>query len=139
MIDCLKIKSIYVPKAITIGESAWLNCSYELENDNLYSIIWFKANLHDINLKDKKQFYRYVHNQDPPASTYETPGVYIDETKSTRGSVYLYKSDLTTEGKYICEVIADSPSFQTVTRTDDMRVHFALFDALLAIPNWLHQ
>lgn len=78
MIDCLKIKSIYVPKAITIGESAWLNCSYELENDNLYSITWFKANLLEINLNNKRQFYRYVHNEVPPTTTYETPGVHID-------------------------------------------------------------
>ena len=45
------------------------------------------------------------------------------DKKSNRGSVYLWKTDISTEGRFRCEVSADAPFFQTVIKEAEMHVY----------------
>ncbi|GBM18745.1 hypothetical protein AVEN_44304-1 [Araneus ventricosus] len=58
-----------VPSAVNHGESVELSCIYELENDRLYSIKWYRNDV---------EFYRYVPNDWPPGQFLPLPGVRVD-------------------------------------------------------------
>ena len=68
-----------IPDAVLIGESVWLNCSYDLENDTLYSIKWYRTSFFDKDDEQKKdEFYRYLPNETPSIQIYNSTGMYID-------------------------------------------------------------
>lgn len=58
-----------VPAVVLRGEAVWLNCSFDLENEKLYSVKWHK---------DDVEFYRYLPEDIPPAQTYHVEGVHLD-------------------------------------------------------------
>ncbi|GIX73518.1 ig-like domain-containing protein [Caerostris extrusa] len=58
-----------VPSPTTQGESVELICSYELDEDKLYSVKWYK---------DDVEFYRYVPNDWPPGQFLPLQGVKVD-------------------------------------------------------------
>ncbi|GFQ79752.1 uncharacterized protein TNCT_25301 [Trichonephila clavata] len=58
-----------VPSPTTQGESVELICSYELDEDKLYSVKWYK---------DDVEFYRYVPNDWPPGQFLPLQGVKLD-------------------------------------------------------------
>ncbi|XP_022248835.1 uncharacterized protein LOC106465265 [Limulus polyphemus] len=110
----LRLLRVEVPTAVRRGDSVWLNCTYNLELDELYSVKWYKNNV---------EFYRYLPSDDPPAQKYDLLGVYVDLSKSHLGNVYLTSSDLNTEGTYRCEVSAEAPSFQTERAERELQVY----------------
>ncbi|CAG2111059.1 unnamed protein product, partial [Medioppia subpectinata] len=112
----LRLTRVDVPPSVIIGNPVWLNCSYELENDELYSIKWYKSN---------GEFYRWVPKDIPPGQKYESRGIHLDLKKSSFGNVFLSMTDLHTDGTYRCEVSAEAPSFQTVKREKELRVYSA--------------
>ncbi|XP_023216292.1 uncharacterized protein LOC111618899 [Centruroides sculpturatus] len=117
LVNCifgLRLVKLDVPGAVFRGDSVWLNCSFDLESDELYSVKWYKNNV---------EFYRYLPSDQPPAQKYEQVGVYLDLAKSYQGHLYLYRTDLYTEGTYRCEVSAESPSFQTIREENDIRIY----------------
>ena len=65
----LRMLDIQLPSIAIFGKPAQLNCTYELEQDQLYSIKWF----HNDN-----EFYRYLPNDNPPEQFYHTKGLYVD-------------------------------------------------------------
>ncbi|KFM68176.1 hypothetical protein X975_03295, partial [Stegodyphus mimosarum] len=102
-----------VPSPTNQGESVELICSYELDEDNLYSVKWYK---------DDIEFYRYVPNDWPPGQFLPLEGVRVDLSKSGSQSVYLRHVDLNSAGVYRCEVSAEAPEFQTVEAEKEMKV-----------------
>lgn len=46
-----------------------LNCTFDLEEDTLYSIKWYKNNV---------EFYRYILSDRPPGQKYSLQGIYLD-------------------------------------------------------------
>lgn len=66
---CLKLRHFSVPAVVMRGNPAWLNCSYDLEHDKLYSIKWHKNNV---------EFYRYLPADTPPGQKYELAGIYLE-------------------------------------------------------------
>ncbi|GFS83745.1 uncharacterized protein TNCV_610811 [Trichonephila clavipes] len=108
-----------VPSAVNQGESVELSCIYELENDRLYSIKWYRNDV---------EFYRYVPNDWPPGQFLPLPGVKVDLSKSGQRSVYLRSVDLNSTGTYRCEVSAEAPSFQSVEAERDMKVMVAAIE-----------
>lgn len=58
-----------VPSPTTQGESVELICSYELDDEKLYSVKWYK---------DDVEFYRYVPNDWPPGQFLPIQGVRVD-------------------------------------------------------------
>ncbi|CAK9796722.1 hypothetical protein ANTPLA_LOCUS940 [Anthophora plagiata] len=65
----LKLLRINVPAYSFRGESAQLECRYDLEADKLYSITWYK---------DHEEFYRYVPRGEPTKHRYPVEGVKVD-------------------------------------------------------------
>lgn len=112
-VHSLRMVMLDVPTAANQGESVELSCIYELENDVLYSIKWYKNDV---------EFYRYVPNDWPPGQFLPLPGIRVDLSKSGKRSVYLRTVDLNSTGTYRCEVSAEAPSFQSVVAEGDLKV-----------------
>lgn len=101
----------------------WFNCSYDLENEPLYSIKWFKRNNEVKEEGVWSEFYRFIPNDDEVKKSYPMKGVKVDLERSSLGNVYLLNVDSDTEGTYKCEVSADAPSFETVREERDTRIY----------------
>lgn len=52
----LKDVSVTIPQAVKRGSNAQLICNYDMENDTLYSIKWYKG---------RREFYRYTPKENP--------------------------------------------------------------------------
>ena len=95
--EAVKLTSMDVPEIIYRGESLWLNCSYDLENEPLYSVKWFKKNLAGVIETDPvassdtnnradgdgeeevwSEFYRFIPNDDDPQRAFPMTGVNVD-------------------------------------------------------------
>ncbi|XP_064470697.1 uncharacterized protein LOC135385350 [Ornithodoros turicata] len=112
--ESLRLVRLDVPSVVRRGEPAWLNCSYQLGNDQLYSIKWYKNNV---------EIYRFLPSEVPPVKVYNMPGIHVDLSKSNESNLYLNTTDLNSEGKYRCEVSAESPSFQTERGQKEMLIY----------------
>lgn len=65
----LRIIRVSVPPYRIRGQVAILECDYELDNDGLYSVKWYR---------DNEEFYRYMPKFDPPKHAYKLDGVKVD-------------------------------------------------------------
>lgn len=45
-----------IPQAVKRGSNAMLTCNYDMENDTLYSVKWYKG---------RREFYRYTPKENP--------------------------------------------------------------------------
>lgn len=52
---------------------AQLQCDYDLGNDTLYSVKWYK---------EHEEFYRFVPKAHPQANSYKVEGVHVDVSYS---------------------------------------------------------
>lgn len=52
-----------------MGSSTKLECTYDLEGENLYSVKWYK---------DGDEFFRYLPKSVPEIQVFEQQGIYID-------------------------------------------------------------
>ncbi|XP_075749099.1 uncharacterized protein LOC119172757 [Rhipicephalus microplus] len=112
--ECLRLVRLDMPSAVIRGDPLWLNCSFDLESDDLYSVKWYK---------NHREFFRFLPSENPPGQAYRLSGVYVDTSRSSVGSLYLKETDLKSEGLYACEVSADAPSFQTVRSEKELKVY----------------
>ncbi|XP_076323751.1 uncharacterized protein LOC143232336 [Tachypleus tridentatus] len=110
----LKLTALNVPSGVKQGAPVWLYCGYDLEEDDLYSVKWYKNHV---------EFYRYLPSDEPPGQKYDLLGVHINLNKSNQTHVYLEKTDLNSEGSYGCEVSTEAPSYRTVKADKDMNVY----------------
>jgi hypothetical protein len=69
----LKLLRVDIPPYILQGEMVSLQCQYELENDRLYSVTWYK---------DHEEFYRYVPSANPTKHSYLLEGIKVDVSLS---------------------------------------------------------
>nr|XP_027197488.1 uncharacterized protein LOC113791853 [Dermatophagoides pteronyssinus] len=118
--SALKLISVNVPTMVVMGQSAWLNCSYDLENEELYSIKWYHWNADS---EAKGEFYRWIPKDSPPGQMFQMEGIYLDLQRSSFGNVYLTKTDVYTDGSFRCEVSAEAPSFQTVRKEKELHIY----------------
>uniref|UniRef100_A0A182SIB4 Ig-like domain-containing protein n=1 Tax=Anopheles maculatus TaxID=74869 RepID=A0A182SIB4_9DIPT len=109
----IKLIEIRVPKHAVQGHSVKLECLYDMEGEALYSVKWYK---------DGSEFYRYVPRDDPPGQTFPIEGITVNVRNSTNSHVMLESVNLSSSGKYRCEVSAEAPSFQTVLENSEMAV-----------------
>ncbi|KAF2893814.1 hypothetical protein ILUMI_12359, partial [Ignelater luminosus] len=65
----LKFERIDIPQSLSPGDVAELLCNYELGNDDLYAVKWYK---------DGAEFYRFNPKEQPQASSYKLEGVNVD-------------------------------------------------------------
>ncbi|GFR06389.1 ig-like domain-containing protein [Trichonephila clavata] len=103
---CLHMMALEVPQFVISGEETTLTCVFDLEQDTLYSIKWYRDDL---------EFFRYVPSDKPPNKFFPLQGLNIDLGRSSNGTVYIQDVDVSTAGNYKCEISADEPSFQTVS------------------------
>lgn len=75
MTKAFRIVMLDVPSPTTLGESVELTCSYELDDEQLYSVKWYKNDV---------EFYRYVPNDWPPGQFLPLPGIKVDVSKETK-------------------------------------------------------
>uniref|UniRef100_A0A182M0V6 Ig-like domain-containing protein n=1 Tax=Anopheles culicifacies TaxID=139723 RepID=A0A182M0V6_9DIPT len=112
-VHCITLTEVRVPKHTIRGHAVKLECHYDMEGEALYSVKWYK---------DGREFYRFVPRDDPPGSVFPQPGINVDLANSTSEQVILDPLDLSSSGKYRCEVSAEAPSFQTVSDHGEMMV-----------------
>lgn len=93
---------VNLPQYRRPGETAQLQCDYDLGNDTLYAVKWYK---------DDEEFYRFVTKERPQATSHRVDGVRVAVAKSDSRRVILPAVDVRTGGLYRCEVSAEAPSF----------------------------
>jgi hypothetical protein len=64
--------SVNVPQYRVPGDTALLQCNYDLGNGSLYSVKWYK---------DHEEFYRFVPKTRPQATAYRVQGATVDVSK----------------------------------------------------------
>ncbi|CAH1131718.1 unnamed protein product [Ceutorhynchus assimilis] len=109
----LKWVRVNVPQYRVPGEIAQLQCDYDLGNDSLYSVKWYK---------EHEEFYRYVPKSRPQSISYTVEGVNVDMTKSDSRKVVLHSVNWRTSGFFRCEVSAEAPSFASAQSEARMEV-----------------
>lgn len=64
---------VSIPNAIQSGRNALLTCDYELEDDDLYTVKWYKG---------KREFFRYTPKEIPSIKLFKIPGIRVDVSMS---------------------------------------------------------
>ncbi|CAH2076168.1 unnamed protein product, partial [Iphiclides podalirius] len=101
----VRLLELRVPAHAAEGGEAILGCQFDMENDVLYSVKWYK---------DGREFYRYVPLSPHPISHFATPGVMVDVGRSSNTVVTLVHLTRDSSGLYRCEVSGEAPLFATV-------------------------
>lgn len=113
-VAALKLLHIHVPAYTLRGKNVSLECRYDLETEELYTISWYK---------DQEQFYRYIISRgSSKKDSYPVAGVKVDKDKSNDHQVVLKNTSLHTSGQYKCEIVAEKPSFQVISGEANMEV-----------------
>ncbi|XP_043068566.1 uncharacterized protein beat-Ia isoform X2 [Drosophila bipectinata] len=113
LIAALRDVRVRVPHAVRRNEKAILKCFYDIEDDSLYSVKWYKG---------RREFYRYTPKETPPMKVFHFPGVKVRRMSSNESQVVLDAVTMATSGKYSCEVSADAPSFHTLIAAAELEV-----------------
>ncbi|BES95129.1 beat protein, partial [Nesidiocoris tenuis] len=111
--ECLRLLRLSVPPYKMRGESAFLECDYDLEGNTLYAVKWYK---------DNEEFYRYVPRASPPQHSYNLEGVRVIMEQSNAKQVVLRTVNLKSIGDYRCEVSAEKPRFVSDSKEARMEV-----------------
>lgn len=69
----IKINMLHIPTPVVTGDSVLLRCAFELGNETLYAVKWYK---------NMAEFFRYVPASDPPLKTFPQIGIDVDVSKS---------------------------------------------------------
>ncbi|XP_073979184.1 cell adhesion molecule 2-like isoform X2 [Rhodnius prolixus] len=107
----LSLLQVRIDKHTIRGNRTILECRFDLQGETLYSVKWYK---------DGHEFYRFVPRDTPPAQLFPLPGVHVKLEHSNESQVTLESLELSSSGRYRCEVSAEAPSFQTVSDHGDM-------------------
>ncbi|KAI9575919.1 hypothetical protein GQX74_011720 [Glossina fuscipes] len=113
IISDLRDVRVKIPHTIRRGQKAILKCLYDIEDDTLYAVKWYKG---------RREFYRYTPSEEPPMQVFQFPGVRVDRSTSNETHLVLDSSTMATAGKYSCEVSADAPSFHTLIAAGELQV-----------------
>lgn len=69
VVGSLKNVTITVPAAVARGNTVTFICSYDLEEDDLYSVKWYKG---------RQEFFRYVPKEHPHTKEFPVQGINVD-------------------------------------------------------------
>ncbi|KAL0270101.1 UNVERIFIED_CONTAM: hypothetical protein PYX00_007619 [Menopon gallinae] len=90
-----------------------MTCLFDLENQKLYSVKWYKNDL---------EFYRFMPNNYPQMQIFQVEGVHLDTQKCNMTAVTLHPLEFATSGLYACEISTEAPHFKTVQTASVMTV-----------------
>lgn len=62
-----------IPAAVKKGDNALLICNYDMEEDSLYSIKWYKG---------RREFYRYTPKEPQSIKTFPVAGISVEVKRS---------------------------------------------------------
>ncbi|CRK89280.1 CLUMA_CG003039, isoform A [Clunio marinus] len=113
----LDITNIIVPPFVDVRDVVMLSCSYNIGNQKLNSVKWYKSD---------KEFYRYS----PLMSTkqnmiFNVEGVHVSSDHVCNDkfcTIHLDNLSNDTSGAYRCEVSGDAPEFKLSHETSNMTV-----------------
>lgn len=60
---------VVIPTAVKRGDNALLICNYDMEEDSLYSIKWYKG---------RREFYRYTPKEPQSIKTFPVAGISVE-------------------------------------------------------------
>ncbi|XP_023162313.2 uncharacterized protein LOC111593659 [Drosophila hydei] len=113
-IVALKDVTVRIPQAVKRGSNALFTCNYDMENDTLYSVKWYKG---------KREFYRYTPKENPAMKVFAmTSGLNVERNLSNQSHVVLQSVPLNISGKFTCEISVEAPTFQTAMVSGEMEV-----------------
>ncbi|KAG1658392.1 hypothetical protein GQR58_023000 [Nymphon striatum] len=110
----IKLTQMYVPVVTTPSNDVKLICKFNLGQETLYSIKWYK---------DGVEFYRYVPKARPKSIAFNNRGIQVDLNKSNSEQVYLNNVNTYSAGEYRCEASGESPAFRRQVGIKTMTVH----------------
>ncbi|GFU37231.1 uncharacterized protein TNCV_4272321 [Trichonephila clavipes] len=70
---CLRLQLLQVPDSVEVGQVARLVCVFDEEQDDLYSVKWYK---------DDVEFFRFLPNDRPANQFFEIGDVDVDVSTS---------------------------------------------------------
>ncbi|XP_066954792.1 junctional adhesion molecule 2A-like [Macrobrachium rosenbergii] len=106
------LTSVEVPEHVSRGQDVELKCLWNLTSHKLYSVKWYR---------DGREFFRFMPSESPPKAVYDQPGIHVNKELSTGETVILRNVDLSSGGRYKCEVISDG-EFHTADKSGIMMV-----------------
>lgn len=111
----MKITKLRIPDAVKKGETAILECHYDLEGGMLYSVKWYKGTF---------EFFRYTPLDRPQTKQFHLRdlNVYVNMTASNGTYLVLDDVNFDTGGVYSCEVSMDAPTFDTSLESGQLKV-----------------
>ncbi|XP_043267968.1 uncharacterized protein [Venturia canescens] len=118
--ECFQFLGVEVPQVVDPRlEKVTLRCEYNLGNEQLYSVKWYK---------DKDEFYTFMPSTSPPGREYDVKGVKVDIGQSDSKRVVLLGQSrsphkkINFAGLYGCEVSMEAPSYSTAFDSKVMSV-----------------
>lgn len=72
--NALRLIEVRVPNYTVKDNVVRLECIYDMEDEKLYSVKWYK---------DGHEFYRYLPRDHPPATLFPLPGINVDVRNET--------------------------------------------------------
>lgn len=109
------------PRVVRRGDNVTLICTYELENDNIYSVKLYRGN---------REFFRYTPNYVPNVKTFPFANIEINVSTHAKANikkflkprvlqveqtdqhkVVIKNVDFILSGSFSCEVTTDAPTF----------------------------
>ncbi|XP_037959229.1 uncharacterized protein LOC119688629 [Teleopsis dalmanni] len=114
LITALRNVSVTIPVAVKRGDNAMLICNYDIEDESLYTVKWYRG---------RREFYRYTPKENPAWKIFpSTNSISVDTTQSNASHVLLRNVPVSISGKFACEVSADAPFFHTSIVAAEMEV-----------------
>ncbi|XP_015927693.2 cell adhesion molecule 4 [Parasteatoda tepidariorum] len=108
-----RIHKLHIPNPVVTGDSVRLQCGYDLGNETLYAVKWYKNN---------REFFRYVPAANPPLKAFTQLGVDVDLSRSGNSTVFLRNLSMDSYGNYTCQVSTDKPNFRCMQTTRTLEV-----------------
>ncbi|KAF7284988.1 hypothetical protein GWI33_012308 [Rhynchophorus ferrugineus] len=111
---CLKNVAVFIePDVVQYKDKSTLRCTYDLEDDVLYSVKWYRGS---------REFYRYIPAEQPSIKFFPIPGVTADLARSNSSQVVLKDIEFNLAGNFSCEVTTDGQNIHTRIDSKSMLV-----------------
>ncbi|XP_050515487.1 uncharacterized protein LOC126890525 [Diabrotica virgifera virgifera] len=115
--DVISVKNVLLtiePRVVQKGTSSTLRCSFDLQDESLYSVKWYRG---------RHEFYRFTPSEQPNSKKiFKFKGINVDREASNSTQVVLRDIDFNLSGNFMCEVTTDATHLTTGADTKAMLV-----------------